>query len=157
MTDGGRRLRQNGRDIHREEPTMRRILSILALLTMLLAGCATQRRSDSLTATITAYGNTLRWGDFQSAAQFIDPKLRAAHPLSQLDIDRYKQVRVSDYDNGAGPVPLDANDVQQTVHIGLINIHTQSERSVVDHQTWHYDEVAKHWWLTSGLPDITRE
>ncbi|MCW8809175.1 MAG: hypothetical protein OQK79_13860 [Rhodanobacter sp.] len=136
---------------------MRRILSILALLTVLLAGCATQRRSDTLTTTITAYGNTLRWGDFQSAAQFIDPTLRAAHPLSKLDVARYKQVRVSDYDNGAGPVPLGADDMQQTVHISVINIHTQSERSIVDHQTWHYDEATKHWWLTSGLPDITRD
>jgi len=43
------------------------------------------------------------------------------------------------------------------VRISLVNIHTQAERSVIDHQTWHYDEKAKHWWLTSGLPNITQE
>jgi hypothetical protein len=47
--------------------------------------------------------------------------------------------------------------VRQTATISLVNIHTQSERSVVDHQTWHYDEKTKHWWLTSGLPDITQD
>jgi outer membrane murein-binding lipoprotein Lpp len=137
---------------------MRRILSILAVLSvLLLAGCATKTRSDALTTTLKAYGSTVRWGDFQSAAQFIDPAVRAAHPLSPLELARYRQVRVSEYDDGAGPVPSGDFDVQQTVLIGLVNIHTQSERSVVDHQTWHYDEKAKRWWLTSGLPDITQD
>lgn len=137
---------------------MRRISSILVLsFVLLLAGCATKTRSDALVTTLNAYGSTLRWGDFQSAAQFIEPALRAKHPLSKLDLMRYQQVRVSDYDDGAGPVPTGEFDVQQTVQIRLINIHTQSERSVVDHQTWHYDEKTKHWWLTSGLPDITQD
>lgn len=137
---------------------MRRTLSLLAVSSfLLLAGCATSQRSDTLTTTLNAYGSTLRWGDFQSAAQFIDPQLRAAHPVSKLDLERYQQVKVSEYDNGAGPVPAGETDVQQTVHISLINIHTQTERSIVDHQTWHYDEKSKHWWLTSGLPDITQD
>lgn len=137
---------------------MRRISSILVLLSvLLLAGCATKTRSDALVTTLNAYGSTVRWGDFQSAAQFIEPAQRAAHPLSKLDLLRYQQVKVSDYDDGAGPVPLNEFDVQQTVQIRLINIHTQSERSVIDHQTWHYDEKTKHWWLTSGLPDITQD
>ncbi|WP_027484867.1 hypothetical protein [Rhodanobacter sp. OR87] len=137
---------------------MRRILSILVVLSvLLLAGCATKARSDALTTTLKAYGSTLRWGDFQSAAQFIDPAVRAAHPLTPLQLARYRQVRVSEYDDGAGPVPSGDFDVQQTVLINLVNVHTQSERSVVDHQSWHYDEKAKHWWLTSGLPDITQD
>ena len=140
---------------------MRRNLSILVALSvlsvLLLAGCATKTRSDALTTTLKAYGSALRWGDFQSAAQFIDPAVRAAHPLSPLELARYRQVRVSEYDDGAGPVPTGDFDVQQTATISLVNIHTQSERSVVDHQTWHYDEKAKHWWLTSGLPDITQD
>jgi hypothetical protein len=27
--------------------------------------------------------------------------------------------------------------------------------NVFDHQTWHWDAKAKHWWLETGLPDIT--
>ncbi|AGG87500.1 MULTISPECIES: hypothetical protein [Rhodanobacter] len=137
---------------------MRRILSILVVLSvLLLTGCATKARSDALTTTLKAYGSTLRWGDFQSAAQFIDPAVRAAHPLTPLQLARYRQVRVSEYDDGAGPVPSGDFDVQQTVLINLVNVHTQSERSVVDHQSWHYDEKTKRWWLTSGLPDITQD
>jgi predicted small secreted protein len=136
---------------------MRRILSIIVVLSITLAGCATQQRSDSLTSTLTAYGNTVRWGDIQSAAQFIDPAIRASHPTSKLDLARYQQIRVTEYDNGAGPVPTGQFDVQQTAEISVVNIHTQAERSMIDHQTWHFDPVAKRWWLTSGLPDITRD
>ena len=77
---------------------MRRLPSILlALSVLLLAGCATKTRSDALTTTINAYGSTLRWGDFQSAAQFIEPAMRAAHPVNALDLARYQQVRVTEY------------------------------------------------------------
>ena len=137
---------------------MRRIPSILLVLSiLLLAACATQDRSNSLTTTLSAYGGVLRWGDIASAAQFVDPEVRVKHPLTALDLARYKQVRVTDYNDDAGPVPISQTDVQQTVKISLVNVHTQAERSIVDHQTWHYDEKTKHWWLISGLPDITQE
>ncbi len=137
---------------------MRRIPSMLLMLSiLLLAACATQDRSQSLTTTLSAYGGILRWGDFASAVQFIDPEVRAKHPLTERDLARYKQVRVTEYNDDAGPVPISKTEVQQTVRISLVNIHTQAERSVIDHQTWHYDEKTKHWWLTSGLPNITQE
>lgn len=137
---------------------MRRILSLLAMLSvLLLAGCATQKQGDLMTTTLNAYASTLRWGDFQSAVQFIDPAIREKHPLSALDMARYKQVKVSDYDDGNGPLRAGNGRIQQTVHISLVNIHTQTERTIVDHQIWQYDEKTKHWWLTSGLPDITQD
>jgi hypothetical protein len=64
---------------------MRRILTLFVVLsTLLLGGCATDRRDDSLTTTLNAYASTVRWGDFPSAEQFVDPKLRDAHPVSSL-------------------------------------------------------------------------
>ena len=66
---------------------MRRILSILVVLSvLLLAGCATKTRSDALTTTLKAYGSALRWGDFQSAAQFIDPAVLAAQQPAQKGV-----------------------------------------------------------------------
>ena len=137
---------------------MRRVLSILALVSLLLlAGCATQKRSDTLDTTLRAYASAVRWGDFQSAVVFLDPKTRADKMPTALDLARYKLVQVSGYDAGNGPVPDGANQVRQIVHINLINVSTQSERSIIDRQTWRYDETTKHWWLTSGLPDITQQ
>lgn len=137
---------------------MRRLLlPLLALVAVLCAGCATDQRNQALITTLNAYANTLRWGDFQSALQFVDPKVRDAHPPSALDLARYQQVRVTDYDEGAGAVPDGDNQVRQLVQINLVNLNTQSERSVIDRQRWRYDPATKHWWLESGLPDITRD
>lgn len=137
---------------------MRRYLyPLLALAALLCAGCATDQRNQALITTLNAYANTLRWGDFQSALQFVDPKVREAHPPSALDLARYQQVRVTGYDEGAGAVPDGENRVRQLVQIGLVNLNTQAERTVIDRQSWRYDPEKKHWWLTSGLPDITRE
>lgn len=137
---------------------MRRILSIFAVLSvLLLGGCATDQRNKSLISTLSAYSSALRWGDFSSALQFVDPEVRKAHPLSALDLARYQQVRVSDYDDGQGPQPGGENEVRQVVKIGLINLNTQAERTVVDRQSWHYDAEKKHWWLMTGLPDITQD
>jgi hypothetical protein len=137
---------------------MRRILiTLVALATLSLAGCATDQRNDALTNTLNAYASTVRWGDFNSALQFVDPKVREAHPLSSLEMARYQQYKVSGYDEGKGPVPSGKFEVSQVVQINLVNINTQAERTVTDRQTWRYDEAGKHWWLESGLPDISRQ
>lgn len=137
---------------------MRRYLILLVTLaTLLFAGCATDQRNQALITTLNAYANTLRWGDFQSALQFVDPKVLQEHPPTDLEMARYRQLRVSDYNDDRGPVPSGENEVQQLVQINLINVHTQSERSVIDRQTWRYDPEKHHWWLTSGLPKVTGE
>lgn len=134
---------------------MRRILSVpIALAILLLAGCATDQRNQTLTATLNAYANTVRWGDLANAEQFVEPEVREAHPLAPLDRSRFKQLRISDYDDGQGPVADGENKVRQVVRIGVVNIHTQEERTITDRQSWRYDPETKHWWLTSGLPDF---
>jgi hypothetical protein len=137
---------------------MRRILCTLALFCTILVGCASDRRSDTLTTTLSRYGSVVRWGDFATALAFVDPKVREEHPVSDMELSRYAQVRVSNYDDGSGPVPGDnPNEVRQVVQIGLVNVHTQSERNIVDRQLWRYDETTHKWWLVSGLPDISRD
>jgi hypothetical protein len=135
---------------------MRRVLIPLVTVSMLaLGGCATDQRKDSLTETLNAYASTLRWGDFNAALQFVDPKVREAHPIAPLEMSRYQQYKVSEYDEGNGPVPSGQSEMRQTVKINLVNVNTQAERIVTDHQTWRYDQDSKHWYLESGLPDIS--
>ncbi len=134
---------------------MRRIARITAVAALLLAAsCATDQRNQTLTATLNAYANTVRWGNLANAEQFVDPAFRNAHPLTPIELSRFTQYRVSDYDDGQGPIATGENEVKQVVHIGVVNVHTQVERTLVDRQTWHYDPQAKHWWLTTGLPDL---
>jgi hypothetical protein len=135
---------------------MRRILSVSVLLAVLLSGCATDMRNQSLTKTLAAYASMVRWGDFASAEQFVDPKIRTKEPLTPLELSRFKQYRVSEYDDPASPMAVAENEVAQVVRIGVINVNTQAERTLVDRQTWRYDPEKHQWWLTSGLPDLNR-
>ena len=133
-------------------------LTLLAASCALLSACATEKmrsKETILTDTLRTYAQTIRWGEFDQAIGFIDPKILAEHPLTSLEIERLKQVRVTGYDD-APVVPVNDDEVQQTVKLDLLNVNTQVARSVVDRQTWKYDAAAKRWWLVSGLPDISR-
>lgn len=129
----------------------------LIALALLLASAPAlaKSREKILTETLRTYAATIRWGSIEQAESFIDPAYRAAHPLTQLELDRYKQIRFTNY-NDTAPVPVNDNEVRQTVEIGIVNIHTQEARSIIDRQVWKYDKKAKVWLLSSGLPDITQ-
>jgi hypothetical protein len=128
------------------------------LAPLLLAGCAndpTRGKERALRDTLRSYASTLRWGDIAQAQVYLDPEYLEKHPLSDVDLARYRQVQVSQYSEHPA-VPVSDTQIQQIVEIGLINVHTQNVRTIVDRQTWRYDAKQKRWWLTSGLPDITR-
>lgn len=134
---------------------MRTILLVCGFV--LLAGCAAmtaQSESRALELTLNAYANAIRWGDISQAIPFVDPETLKKHPLTPLDIDRYKQVHFASYSEQP-VVPVGAHEVRQVVKISLINVNTQVERSIIDNQLWRYDVAKKHWLLVSGLPDIT--
>lgn len=129
----------------------------LATLVLVLATCASPPRSreKQLTETLRTYAATIRWGSVEQAEAFVDPVYRAAHPLTQLDLDRYKQVQFASYSERA-PFAVNDTEVRQVVEISIVNINSQTSRSFIDQQIWKYDETAKRWLLTTGLPDITR-
>lgn len=139
---------------------MRRLPALLAMTSIaLFSGCAMDKmrtKETVLEETLLTYAATIRWGDMTQAQVYLDPKYRAAHPLSELDLARYKQVQVTAY-NDQPAAPISDTEVHQTVEIGLVNINTQTARSIIDRQVWKYDEAEKRWWLTTGLPNITRK
>lgn len=135
---------------------MRRwILPLLALLLIAGGAEARSKRDKLLDSTLAEYAATLRWGTIEAGASFIDPAVLEKRPLTSLELERFRQVRVSYY-HAQDPVPLGKDEMRQVVEIGIINEHSQAERVVIDRQVWRWDAEAKRWWLTSGLPDITR-
>lgn len=127
-------------------------LPLLALVLM-LGGCATKiDRGSALQEAQYAWSAAIRWGDFEGAFNMLDPKVRAEHPVSDLEFARYKQVQISEYrDLGAqGGEGTAAREIA----IGVINRHTLVERQVRYTETWRYDAATKTWWVTSGLPDL---
>ncbi|HXS72989.1 MAG TPA: hypothetical protein VN725_03015 [Rhodanobacteraceae bacterium] len=135
---------------------MRRFVALFAL-TGLLAACAnlpTHAKDEARDETLASYAATLRFGDFASAWQFVDPKVRAEHPLGAAAKRRYGAIEVGGYETD-GPSATGDNTIEQTAQISVVVKASQSSYDIVDHQIWKYDPAAKHWWLESGLPDVT--
>ena len=125
------------------------------LLALVLSACATAGKIDrnqALQQAQYAYSAAIRWGDFEGAFNMVDPKLRAAHPLTDLEIERYKQLQVSGYHDIGSEVLADT--ASREIQIGVINRNTLVERDARYTERWRYDTEAKTWWIVGGLPDL---
>ena len=128
----------------------------LVASTTLLSGCLSDRADEKLLeSTLENYAATIRWGNFEDAVGYVDPETLKAHPLTALDLARYRQVRVTAYTEQPFK-PAGDLQVRQVVEIGVVNNNTQVMRSFIDRQLWRYDAKAKRWYLVTGLPDITQ-
>jgi hypothetical protein len=136
-----------------------RLFLILLLSALLLpwtapADAATgMRQRAKLDEVQAAWSSAVRWSEFEAAWQFVDPALRAEKPLTELELERYRQLQVSSYREG-GNGELDDGTVVRTVEIGVVNRHTQAERTLRYQERWRWDTEAKRWWQVAGLPDF---
>lgn len=127
---------------------------LLACCLVLLAGCPkSASKGTALDEVQYTYSAAIRWGDFEGAWNLVDPKVREEHPLTDVDFSRYKQVQISGYRDQGGTV-APSGEIVRDIEIGVINRNTLAERTVRYRERWRYDETAKTWWLTSGLPDL---
>jgi uncharacterized protein YceK len=139
--------------MHTPLPFRRLFAMLLLALAVLLPGCAsTGKQQTTLDAVQYAWSGAVRWNDFRSAWQLVEPAYRDAHPASDLDFARYEQVQVTSYrETGrqAGP-DMTLRDIE----IGVVNRHTMAERTVRYTEHWRWDAAAGTWWITDGLPDL---
>ena len=124
---------------------------------LLLAACSgAGTKTDVLDRTLYAYSAAIRWeegSNIDAALVFVDPEHQSKHPLSTVDRERFKQVRITGYYVKSSQ-KISETEYTQRVEIRLINIHTQAERAVIDNQHWRWDDASKGWLLTTGLPKI---
>lgn len=135
--------------------SMRRWLTCLACLALLsMAACGSVRsKGSALDQAQYDYSAAIRWGDFEGAWQMVDSSYRDAHPLTDLELERYKQVQVSGYNDLAARASEDGTAMRE-IRIGIINRNTMAERTVRYTEAWRYDDAAKRWVVTGGLPDF---
>ncbi|MEI2457108.1 MULTISPECIES: hypothetical protein [Lysobacter] len=128
-------------------------LAVFAVLT--LAGCQTTgTQNNKLTEAQYAYSAAIRWGDFEGAANMIDPDLRKKLAPTAMQLERYKQIQISSYHDAGTEVDKEKGSAARVINIGVINRHTLAERSVRYVEAWTWDPESKTWWLISGLPDL---
>lgn len=135
-----------------------RLLKIFLFAALLgLAGCAStgkETKGNQLDKAQYAWSAAIRWGDFDGAANLLDPRLRDEHPPTPVELERYKQVQISAYRDLGASADFQGGTATRDIEIGVINRHTQTERSVRYREQWRWDPEAKTWWLTTGLPDL---
>ena len=134
--------------------TFLRLLACL-LLSGLVACAGVPSKMNPRDAALSEYGVAIRWSEFDQALAFLDPAVRLEHPLTDLERERLKLIQVTGYEVKARH-STDENNLEQTVEIRLVSRNTQLERTITDHQSWHWDAAAKRYWLTSGLPDFSQ-
>lgn len=136
---------------------MRPLVILLSLLWMLAASAPAEamnaRQKLRLEQVQNAWSSALRWSDYEGAWQLVDPAERAARPLTELELERYRQLQVSSYREG-GSGELEDGRVVRDVEVGVINRHTQAERIVRFQERWRWDREAKRWWQDGRLPDF---
>jgi hypothetical protein len=139
---------------------MRRLTKLLTVLVLALAFMAAAgnalaaSKMDRLQANQYAWSGAIRWGDFEGALTLIDPEHREAHPVTDLELKRYEQVQITAYRERGSTADKKAGIAVREVEIGVVNRHTQAERTVRYREEWRWDDEDKNWWLTTGLPDL---
>lgn len=124
-------------------------------LLLALAGCATNPgQRDGLERNQYAWAGAIRWGDFEGALNLIDPLVREKNPPTPLQLERYKQVQISSYRDVGADSDMEQGTAVRDIDIGVINRHTQAERTVRYRERWRWDAESRVWWLVSELPDL---
>lgn len=132
--------------------------AFLAAAVLALAACGSGPGSkpDLLERSLYDYSGAIRWNNFEVAYESIDPERRKAAPLSDFELERLKQVQVVSY-NVVAQTAIDETRIAREVEIGVVNRHTQAERTVRVREIWRYDDEAKRWWQVEGLPNFSAD
>jgi hypothetical protein len=132
-------------------------MTVLAsvLMGLTLASCATHGKQKELDETLQQYEAIIRWSEWDGAVNYIHPDYLKENPITNLDMERLRLFRVTNYAVRSGQPLEDGNRFTQGVAISMFNKTRAVEKVVFDQQDWKYDEEAQRWLLHSGLPDVT--
>ena len=147
--------RKNGRGITTQYHKSLSIL-LMSLLLLGLVACSTSSAEKSRSEAFKQYETIIRWSQWDAAADFLAPEYLEENPISRLDMDRLRLFRVTSYTLRSAAVYDEGMTATQTVEIKMFNNTQAVERTIIDEQTWRYDETSQRWRLYSGLPDPTK-
>ena len=117
---------------------------IVPLALVLLQGCASER-IRLLDDALKVYGDTIRWGRFEDAAQMVVNK-------PSFDEKTSANIKVTSYKERQRDVDEDGKMAKTTVEIRYYNKEIGQEHSLTDKQEWKYFEDPDGWMLTSEMP-----
>jgi uncharacterized protein YceK len=129
-----------------------RLLTLALALLVAACGAVDTKRSPR-EETLYGYASAVRWSDFEAAKGFLDPDTVSARPVTDFEMERYKQFQVAGYEVRSAKQDS-PEEFEQVVEMRVVNRNTLVEKVLTDKQRWRWDEEAKRWWLISGLPKL---
>ncbi|WP_376691282.1 hypothetical protein [Wenzhouxiangella sp. EGI_FJ10409] len=130
---------------------------LLLMAALLLAACAGGNQGQrERQQTMDQWQSLLRWSEYGALANHIHPDWLADNPIRDLDLERLRQFRVTEYRVQQVTSDPDGMAVERQVRIRMYHVHTARERVIEHREVWRYDEQRERWLLHSGLPDPRR-
>ncbi len=136
-------------------PPRSALLLLIAALSVTLAelpGCARMQKdkqASALLSTADAYRETLRWGYWDAAVEFLHPDAQ-----KELDLSPLANVRVTGIEVVRAASITPESTAVRLVRIDFVLEDEQRVKQVLDRQEWRWDEQHKVWLLHSGLPQF---
>ena len=130
-------------------------LLFTASLAVSLAGCAVMQAHDRLArldSTVKSYTKALRWGHFDTASGFLQPRHTSPSPV---DARRLEDIRVTSYEILNQVIRDDNEEAVIVVQFSFYHASTGSVHTIEDEQLWWYDAERNTWRLDGQLPDFT--
>lgn len=129
----------------------RYLVSCLLAAVLALGGCQTianEKKAKALEATLSIYGEAIRWGYFDTALNYV-------HPDQRKELPPYlANVRVTGYEEVGSAVMKDEQNAEQIARIEYVLQDRQQLRTLSDRQQWRYEQETGDWWLMSGMPEF---
>ncbi len=129
-------------------------LLLLLALALLLGACVPPKKQKDLDSRLLQYEQMIRWSQWDGAASFLAPEYMEENPITNLDMERLRLFRVTNYTIRSATPLGDGDEFTQVVEIRMFNRNQATEKVIIDQQLWRYNQDAEVWMLHSGLPNV---
>ncbi|GMQ96608.1 MAG: hypothetical protein BMS9Abin15_0281 [Gammaproteobacteria bacterium] len=108
-------------------------------------------RVELLEPTIRLFAVHMRWGRYQEAASMLQPGTRWEIARK---INPYPNIRITEVISNRWIISPDESKATGDVRISYYKESSGIVRTVVQQQTWIYNEQNRQWYLDNDLPDL---
>lgn len=129
---------------------------MLAAVLSAIGGCTQFEQKDRairLDQSVQLYVNSIRWGNFDTAAALTRVRQGAQPTLNSSVLNN---LRVTAYSSRILSMDETAGEARVRAHFDYYFLDSGTIRTVSQTGVWYFDETADSWFLDGGLPDFHR-
>jgi hypothetical protein len=128
--------------------------SAACLVLALLACTASQQLKDAyekFDLSVHSYAGAVRWGNYQEAASFCQPRLTK---VKKPNWKRFENIQVTAYEIREKVLNPNIKEAFITMVFSYYLRDQGSVQTLVDEQTWWYDDKQRRWFVDGDVPEF---